>query len=191
MEITSYPWMKYIVWGSHTLILGCVQIQKDSLLRPRAKNSALKIFQLLKLAMGFFWEIEILECSWGRKGAASKLGGMHLPLWMGWGSGRGHLFGTVCQENSRVVSCLRPCRGLLLIHVNSKILGSGWLCGWVFSFVIFLCLLQWGPINTSYLITIYSHFHLGLPILFLMNHSVFFLQFSHCLDLKGQKLQNQ
>lgn len=59
--------------------MGCVEIEKDLLLRPEAKTSASKIFQSLKLAMGFFREMEILEHSWvERCKPGRKFSGMHV-----------------------------------------------------------------------------------------------------------------
>lgn len=58
-----------------------MQIQKDSLLWPKAKTSVLEIFQSSKLAIGFFWETEILEPSWvERCKPGSKFSGMQLAL---------------------------------------------------------------------------------------------------------------
>lgn len=71
----------------------------------KKQTSVLEIFQSSKLAIGFFWETEILEQSWvERRRAGSECSGMDLAPPEAWESGRGHLLGLVSLRKTAVES---------------------------------------------------------------------------------------
>lgn len=103
----------YYLWFTHRYFGLSANCRKTHIffVAQGKKTSVLKIFQLSKPALGLSRESEIQEhvcAEWCHLG--SKFSGMHLVLQVAWEGGRGHLLGSVCQENSIAVSCWRPCR---------------------------------------------------------------------------------